>query len=48
MLALGCNLSAIGINEIHLKVGNVIIRCGCRAIVIGQTVWHPDIVIVED
>ena len=50
MLALGCNLSAIGINEIHyvaLKVGNVIIGCRCRAIVIGQTVRHPDVVVVE-
>ena len=47
MLALGCNLSAIGINEIHLKVGNIIICCRCRAVVIGQAVRHPDVVVGE-
>ena len=30
-----------------MKVGNVIIRCGCAAVVIGQTVWHPDVVVGE-
>ena len=31
-----------------MEVGNVIIRCGCAAIVIGQIVWHPDVVVGED
>ena len=47
MLALGCNLSAIGINEIHLKVGNIIVCCRCRPVVIGQAVRHPDVVVGE-
>ena len=30
-----------------MEVGNVIIGCGCAAVVIGQTVWHPDVVVGE-
>ena len=28
-----------------MEIGNVVIRRCCRAVVIGQTVWYPDVVV---
>ena len=48
MLALGCNLNAICINQIHyvaLEAGNVIIGCCHCTVVVDQAVRHTDVVV---